>query len=127
MADALAASAASAGVAATGITLASFIPGLDLEAVVGAFGGACIFILAAKNISVLQRVGYLVCGWIGGYLAAAEMMSLAWTKTSGIGAFFSGLIAVTVGISVIESFNTGKFPSWMISFFDWIRGRRNPQ
>lgn len=127
MADALATSAASAGVAATGITVASFIPGLDLQAVVGAFGGACLFILFAKNISVFQRVGYLICGWIGGYFAAAELMSLAWTKTSGIASFIGGLLCVTIAISLIEAFTTGKFPAWMISLWEWFRGKRNPQ
>ncbi len=127
MADALATSAASAGVAATGITIASFLPGLDLTAVVGAFGGAFMFILFAKEISTWQRMGYLVVGWIGGYFSAAELMSLAWTQTSGFASFIAGALCVTICISLLEAVQTGRMPRWFGAFLDWFRGKRNPE
>lgn len=127
MADALATSAASAAVAATGITLASFLPGLDLSAVVGAFGGAFMFILFAKNISVWQRMGYLVVGWIGGYFGTAELMSLAWTQTSGFASFIAGALCVTICISLLEAIQTGKPPKWLSWVLERFFGKRNPE
>lgn len=96
-----------------GVALASCIPQIDLNAVVCAFVGALIFVLWAKELSALQRVGYLLAGWIGGYYAAAEILAQAWTKTSGIAAFGCGLVTVLVSISVLESVNTGKLPKWL--------------
>lgn len=112
MADA-ATPAACMTVGASGIALASCLPFIDLNAVVCAFGGAFLFILWAKNISVWQRLGYLIVGWIGGYYGAAEILAQAWTRTSGVSAFACGLLTVLISISVLESAQTGEFPKWL--------------
>lgn len=109
------------------IAVASWFPGVDLSAVIGSFGGAFFFILFAKDISALQRVGYLIVGWIGGYMAAAEAMSMAWTRTSGIASFIAGLLCVVVGISIIEAVQTGKWPSWMVGLLNRLLPRRKPE
>lgn len=96
-----------------GIAFASCLPEIDLSAVVSAFVGALIFVLWAKELTVMQRVGYLLSGWVGGYYASAEILAQAWTKTAGIAAFGCGLVTVLVSISVLESFNTGKLPKWL--------------
>ncbi|WP_252361410.1 putative holin [Pseudomonas asiatica] len=96
-----------------GIALASCLPTIDLNAVVCAFGGALLFILWAKDITLWQRMGYLLAGWIGGYYGSAEILAQAWTKTSGIAAFSCGLATVLVSISVLESITTGKLPKWV--------------
>ncbi len=97
----------------TGVAVASCLPQIDLNAVVCSFVGALIFVLWAKELSALQRVGYLLAGWVGGYYAAAEVLAQAWTKTSGIAAFACGLVTVLVSISVLESFKTGTLPRWL--------------
>lgn len=127
MADGLTTAGASAAIGATGITLASFFSGLDLSSVVGAFGGAFFFILFAKEISAWQRMGYLVVGWIGGYFGAAELMSLAWTQTSGFSSFLSGLFCVAICISLIEAIQTGRPPRWLQFVLDRFMTRRNNQ
>lgn len=114
MTDALTTTGALTGAGLTGITIASFFPGLDLSSVVGAFGGAFFFVLFAKDISAWQRMGYLIVGWIGGYFSAAEMMSLAWTQTSGFSSFAAGLFCVAICISLIETVQTGKAPKWLL-------------
>lgn len=111
MADA-ATPAACMTVGASGIALASCLPSIDLNAVVCAFGGAFLFILWAKDISVWQRLGYLIVGWIGGYYGAAEILAQAWTRTSGVSAFACGLLTVLISISVLESAQTGELPKW---------------
>lgn len=113
MTDGLSTAAASLAVGGTGITIASLFPGVDLSAVVGAFGGAFFFVLFAKDISGWQRMGYLVVGWIGGYFGAAELMSMAWTKTSGFSSFAAGLLCVAICISIIEAVQTGRPPKWL--------------
>lgn len=85
-----------------GIAVASCLPQIDLNAVVCAFAGALTFVLWAKELTVPQRIGYLLVGWIGGYYAAAEVLAQAWTKTSGIAAFGCGLVAVLASISILE-------------------------
>jgi len=128
MADGLTTAAATLAIGGIGTaSIATMFPGVDLSAVIGAFGGAFFFILFAKDIAAWQRAGYLVVGWIGGYFGAAEMLSLAWTRTSGFSSFVAGLLCVVVGISVIEAFQTGKFPEWMSRFVGRIIGKGNTE
>ncbi len=119
MADALTTPAACMTVGASGVALASCLPSIDLNAVVCAFGGALAFVLWAKDISLLQRLGYLVVGWIGGYYGAAEILAQAWTKTSGIAALACGLLTVVISVSALESFSTGKLPKWVTELPGW--------
>ncbi len=66
MADSLTTAAGTLAIGGAGtIAVASWLPGIDIQAVIGAFGGSFFFILFAKDISALQRAGYLVVGWIG--------------------------------------------------------------
>lgn len=114
MADGLTTAAGTLAIGGAGtLAVANFLPGIDLTAVIGAFGGAFFFIVFAKNISALQRVGYLIVGWIGGYMASAEMLSQKWTLTSGFSSFVAGLLCVVIGISIIEAVETGKWPAWL--------------
>lgn len=112
MAD-VATPAACAVVGVAGVALASCMPQIDLNGVICSFVGALIFVLWAKELSVLQRIGYLLAGWVGGYYGAAEILAQAWTKTFGIAAFACGLVTVLVSISVLESFKTGTLPKWL--------------
>lgn len=127
MADALTTASASTAVGITGVTIASYVPGLDLSSVVGAFGGAFFFILFAKDISAWQRIGYLIVGWIGGYFSAAELMSLKWTQTSGFSSFLAGLFCVAVCISLIEAIQTGSPPKWLQWVWGLRPGKREPE
>lgn len=127
MADGLTTAGASLAVGVTGISIAALFPGVDLSSVIGAFGGAFFFILFAKDINAWQRAGYLIVGWIGGYFGAAELLSLAWTKTSGMSAFIAGLFCVVIGISVIEAFQTGKPPSWLQWVLNRVLGKRETE
>lgn len=101
------------GVGVGGLALASCLSSIDMNALICAFGGACVFILWAKDISLWQRLGYLIAGWIGGYYGAVELVSRNWFTTSGLAAFVCGLLSVLVGISILESFATGELPKWV--------------
>lgn len=123
MADSLTVAVTQLSVGAAGVGIASVFPGLDLAAVIGAFGGAFFFILFAKDISNWQRAGYLVVGWIGGYMGSAELLSLAWTRTSGFSSFIAGLLCIVLCISVVEAFQTGTWPEWLKAIFSRFLGK----
>ncbi|MFV1943933.1 putative holin [Pseudomonas luteola] len=110
-----------------GLSLASIFPGVDLAAVVGAFGGAFAFIIFAKDLKVLQRLGYLFVGWIGGYFGAVELLAQKWAQTSGFAAFIAGLICVVVCISVLEAIQTGRPPKWLLFILNRFFGKRDTQ
>lgn len=116
MADALTTPvAACMAVGASGVALASCLSSIDLNAVICAFGGACVFILWARDISIWQRLGYLIAGWIAGYYISAELVAKDWYwfTTSGLSSFIWGLLSVSVCISVLESMETGELPKWV--------------
>ena len=60
----------SAGVMATtavvGISTASLIPGVDVNAVVGGFAGAMFFVVFAKDLTAWARLGYFIASWVLG-------------------------------------------------------------
>lgn len=124
MADAITGAVASLAVGGAGITIASLFPDVDLSAVIGSFGGSFCFVLFAKEINAWQRAGYLIVGWIGGYLGAAELLSLAWTQTAGFSSFVAGLFCVVIGISIIEAVQTGKPPKWLQWVLNRLPGKR---
>jgi hypothetical protein len=126
MADSLTVAGTQLAVGTAGVGLASMFP-VDLAAVIGAFGGAFFFILFAKDINNWQRAGYLIVGWIGGYFGSAELLSLAWTRTSGFSSFVAGLVCVVACISIIEAFQTGAWPVWLRAIRARFFGREKPE
>lgn len=127
MTDGLTTATGSLAVGGAGLSIAAMFPGIDLSAVIGAFGGAFFFILFAKDISAWQRAGYLIVGWIGVYFGAAELLSLAWTQTSGFSSFVAGLFCVVIGISIIEAVQTGKAPKWLQWVLNRFLGKRETE
>ncbi|MBP5058932.1 hypothetical protein HUS95_27815, partial [Pseudomonas chlororaphis] len=59
-----------AGTAVVGMTTASLIPGVDVNAVVGAFAGAMFFVVFAKELTAWARLGYFIASWVAGYYVA---------------------------------------------------------
>jgi hypothetical protein len=104
-------------IAVTGVLasvgLGAFFPQLDLATLVGAFGGAFFYVVYARDIGMLRRIGYLLTGWIGGYLGAAELLARAWTQTAGLSAFVCGVFCVVTFSGVLEWMQTGQMPRWL--------------
>lgn len=119
----------SAGVMATtavvGVTTASFIPGIDVNAVVGAFAGAMFFVVFARDLTAWARLGYFIASWVLGYYVANEVIGRNWANTSGLVAFFGALFCVVVCISLLEWFQGGKTPGWLRFIVDRFGGRPN--
>ena len=108
---------ASAGLVATtavvGMTTASLIPGVDINAVIGAFAGALFFMVYDKALSVWARGGYFVASWIVGYYVSSEVIGQNLAKTPGLVAFFGALFTVVVCVSLLEWIQGGKMPGWL--------------
>lgn len=106
---------------ALGITAASLVPGVDLNAVIGAVGGALFFVAWARDLSVFARLAYLVVSWIGGYLVAAEVVGRGLSAYSGLPALVSGALIVTALISVADWVRGGQPPAWLRAVMSWVR------
>jgi len=105
------------------VTLGTAFPEIDLAALVGAFGGAFLFVIAADSMPAWRRVGYLFAGWIGGYFGAAELLGLTWTKTAGFSGFVCGAICVAVATGFLEWMRTGDMPRWLQWCFRRFTGK----
>lgn len=96
-----------------GVCVASLFPGVDLNAVVGAFGGALFFIVFKQNISPIARAGYLVASWVFGYYVAVELLGRKWTATSGLASFLGALLCTVICVSLLEWGQGGRAPGWL--------------
>ncbi len=81
--------------------MVSLFPGIDTGIVMGAFAGAVVFILSAKDISCLGKVGYFVVAFLAGMAGAATCTSLlVWllpthvTVTPSVGAVIAAAVSV---------------------------------
>lgn len=106
---------------ALGITAASLVPGVDLNAVIGAVGGALFFVAWARDLTVWSRLAYLFVSWIGGYLVAAEVVGRGLSTYSGLPALVSGALIVTALVSVADWVRGGQPPAWLRAVMSWVR------
>lgn len=109
-------SAVSAGVAMGAVAFTSLLPGVNGDALIGAFAGAVVFALHSKDISVVKRLAYMVVSFIIGYLAAPEVMRLSGLQSFTIAAFAASALAVTAALAGIEKIKSFDFASF------WKRG-----
>ncbi|MBJ2225753.1 MULTISPECIES: putative holin [Pseudomonas] len=116
-----------AATATIGMTTASLIPGVDINAMIGGFAGAMFFVAYAKDLRPRALLGYFFASWALGYYVASEIISRDWAKTSGLVAFFGALFCVVICISLLEWFEGGKVPGWLrfIAAFFGRSGGRN--
>lgn len=102
--------------AATGVTLAGMLPGIDGAALIGAFSGAALFVLSRKEGSIATRVIYGLISWVIGYLGAPDVVSLTPIRETAIAAFGLAAVIVTLALTAID-----RIKSFDISTF-WKRG-----
>lgn len=115
-------SGAAVGTAVIGLGAATLFPGVDLNAVIGAFAGSIFFVVWARDITAWARIGYLLVSWVGGYYVAAEAVGRAWTAYSGLPALIAGALIVTVLIGALEWMKGGQAPVWLrIAYLRMLR------
>lgn len=88
--------------ATTGVGLAAIIPGIDGNALIGAFAGATLFVMSAKELGHWIRAAYLLISLIMGYMAAPEIINLTFIKESGVAGFVGGVLCISVTLPVVR-------------------------
>lgn len=98
---------------AAGVSVATLVPGIDGNAIVGAFAGAALVALHAREVSIGARLGYLVVSWIIGYLAAPEVAHRVGLTATGVAAFLAAALAIAVTVQLMERIKNIDFTSWL--------------
>lgn len=99
--------------AAAGIGLSSIFPGIDGNALIGAFAGATLVAISSKNLTVLLRLAYMIISLAVGYLAAPEVINNTPLKQSGVAAFFASAAVIALTLHGIDLIKTIELPDWM--------------
>jgi hypothetical protein len=84
------------------VGLASIFPGVDGNALIGAFAGAALVVVTSKDLNVLQRIAYMVISVVVGYLAHADVIKYSPITSSGVASFFAAALAIAVALQLIE-------------------------
>lgn len=84
------------GTAAIGVGLAALLPGIDGNALIGAFAGATFFVLPAHEHPLLTRAIYMLISIVMGYIGAPEITDLTFIKETGVAACIAGASCVYI-------------------------------
>jgi hypothetical protein len=87
---------------AAGVGLAGLIPGIDGNALLGAFAGAALVVVTSKDLSTAKRFAYLLISIAAGYLSAPEVVQVTPIHSTGVAAFFASALAIAVTLQLIE-------------------------
>ncbi len=121
MAEPFSSSSIATGLAlACGVSLASFFPGVDGNALVGAFAGAAVFVLHAPTLRLALRISYFALSIVAGYLAAPELTQWLPIHEHGISAFIASAAVITLTHKGLDALNK-------LDLFDWLKRGRQPK
>lgn len=95
-------SAASAATALGAVAVTSMIPGVNGDALIGAFAGAVVFALHAKDLTITQRITYMFISILLGYLGAGEVMRYTGLESPAIASFALSAVVVTFALASID-------------------------
>ncbi|PTB19539.1 hypothetical protein C9I57_17825 [Trinickia symbiotica] len=84
------------------IGIASLAPGIDGNALIGAFTGAALVVVTSKDIGVGRRAAYMLISLVMGYLAAPEIVSATPIQSTGVAAFFAAALVIAVTLRLID-------------------------
>ena len=98
---------------AAGIGLSSIFPGIDGNALIGAFAGATLVAITSKNLPLLQRLVYMVISLAIGYLAAPEVMHNTPIRQSGVAAFLASAAVIALTLHGIDLIKSIALPEWL--------------
>ena len=93
-------------VVSTGLGLASLFPGIDGNALIGAFAGAVLVVVTSKDLGIGTRFAYLLISLVAGYLGAPEIVRLTPITSTGVAAFFAAALAIVVALQLMERVKT---------------------
>ncbi|MGV4733209.1 phage holin family protein [Burkholderia sp. JSH-S8] len=92
----------SAAALAAAIGLAGVAPGIDGDALIGAFAGAALVVVTSKDLGIARRAAYMLISLVMGYLAAPEITHIVPIRSTGVAAFFAAALVITVTLTLIE-------------------------
>ena len=98
----MATEATAAAAASATAVMATMLPGVDGGTLIGAFSGAAVFVLSAKDGGCINRVAYGFISCLVGYMGAEEVARLTPITNPAIGAFLLSAVLVTVTLTAIE-------------------------
>lgn len=101
-----------AGTAALTAALVGMLPGIDANAVVGAFCGAALFVISAKDLGLFERLAYLVISFLIGYLGGPAVLGSV-LEHSAVAAFIMSAVTITAGLRAIEGVKTLDLKAWL--------------
>ncbi|KJZ14006.1 hypothetical protein TW86_10430 [Halomonas sp. S2151] len=106
-------STATAVATATGLAaLIGWLPGVDANAVIGAFCGATLFVISAKELGLFERFAYLLISFAIGYLGGPALLG-DMLEHSAVSAFIAAAVTVTAGLRAIEGVKTLDLKAWL--------------
>lgn len=95
------------------IGIVSVVPGVDGNALIGAFTGAALVVVSSKDMGLLKRTAYLLISLVMGYLAAPEIVHATPIRSSGVAAFFAAALVIVVTLQLIERIRSADlFAFW---------------
>lgn len=95
-------SAASAAAAMGAVALTSVIPGVNGDALIGAFAGAVVFALHAKDLAIAKRLIYMLVSILLGYMGADEVLRYTGMKSYTLAGFGLSAVIVTLALAGID-------------------------
>jgi hypothetical protein len=87
------------------VGLVSIAPGIDGNALIGAFAGAALVVVTSKDIGIGRRTLYMLISLVMGYIAAPEVVSATPIHSTGVAAFFAAALVIAVTLRLIERAN----------------------
>ncbi len=101
-------SVASAAATFGAVAITSVLPGVNGDALIGAFAGGVVFALQAKDLVIPTRLVYMLVSILLGYMGADEVMRHTGVQSHTLAAFGLSAVIVTfalAGIDKIKSFD----------------------
>jgi hypothetical protein len=95
-------SAASAWATMSAVAITSILPGVNGDALIGAFAGAVVFALHAKDLPIIKRLIYMMLSILLGYMGAGEVMHWTGIQSHTIAALVASALIVTALLSGID-------------------------
>ena len=98
---------------AAGVGLTTLFPGIDGNALIGAFAGAALVAISSKHMPLLQRLAYMLISLAVGYLAAPEVIRNTPLEQTGVAAFLASAAAIALTLHGIDLIKTIALPDWL--------------
>lgn len=95
-------SAGTAAAAMGAVAITSVLPGVNGDALIGAFAGAVVFALHAKDLTITKRLVYMVLSILLGYLGADEVMHRLGMHSYTLASFGLSALVVTAALASID-------------------------